>query len=58
MILILAFIAGCAFGVVRARARGGSRADQVQYGLAHGFAALVALAFLSLIAGLFGYAPF
>lgn len=57
MILILAFLAGAAFGVVRARRRGGSPADQAQYGFAHGFAALVAVATLSLIAGLFGHAP-
>jgi hypothetical protein len=57
MILILAFIAGCVFGVVRARVRGGSTADQVQYGLAHGFAALVLTAALALVLGLFGHAP-
>ena len=57
MILILAFCAGAALGVLRARRRGGTLADQAQYGLAHGFAVLVAVAFLSLIAGLFGYAP-
>lgn len=57
MILILAFIAGGIFGVVRARARGGSTADQVQYGLAHGFAALVLTAAVALLLGLFGRAP-
>lgn len=57
MILILAFFAGVAFGVWRARARGGTRADQAQYGLAHGFAALVAMAVIALVLGLFGYAP-
>jgi len=40
MILIIAFILGVALGAVRARRRGGNRADIVQYGLAHGVAAL------------------
>jgi hypothetical protein len=57
MILVLAFLAGAAFGVWRARARGGNAADQVQYGLAHGFAALVGMAVIALVLGLFGYAP-
>lgn len=57
MILVLAFAAGGAFGVWRARARGGSVADQAQYGLAHGFAALVGMAVIALVLGLFGYAP-
>ena len=55
MILILAFIAGAALGVQRARARGGTRADQIQYGLAHGFAALVAMAVVALILGFAGF---
>ena len=59
MILILAFLAGAALGVIRARRRGGTLADQAQYGLAHGFAVLVAVAFASLISAmLFGNAPF
>lgn len=57
MILILAFLAGAALGVFRARARGGNRADQVQYGLAHGFAGLVLVAVFALMAGLFGLTP-
>ena len=57
MILVLAFLAGAALGVWRARARGGTVADQAQYGLAHGFAVLVATAFVALLLGLFGYAP-
>lgn len=58
MILILAFAAGVALGVYRARERGGSRADQVQYGLAHGFAALVGMAVLALVMGFAGFSPF
>lgn len=57
MVLILAFLAGAAVGAWRARGRGGSTADMVQYGLAHGLAALVAAAALALIAALAGYAP-
>jgi hypothetical protein len=57
MILILAFIAGAALGTIRARARGGSRADQVQYALAHGFAGLVLVAALALVLGLVGLSP-
>ena len=57
MILVLAFAAGGVFGVWRARQRGGSVADQAQYGLAHGFALLVATAAVALLLGLFGYAP-
>lgn len=57
MLLILAFVAGCGFGVLRARRRGGNTADQVQYGLAHGFAALVLVAALALLGGLFGLTP-
>jgi hypothetical protein len=57
MILILAFIAGVWLGVSRAKARGGSQADQIQYGLAHGFAALVAMAVVSLVLGFAGLSP-
>lgn len=58
MILILAFAAGVALGVQRARKRGGTRADQIQYGLAHGFAGLVLAAALSLFLGFAGLSPF
>jgi hypothetical protein len=57
MILILAFLVGAAFGYRRAQARGGTRADQVQYALAHGFAALVLTAAVALILGLAGLSP-
>lgn len=57
MILILAFGAGCAFGWTRAARRGGVRADQIQYALAHGFAFLVAAAAVALIAALAGFSP-
>ncbi|PIP98350.1 MAG: hypothetical protein COW75_00150 [Rhodobacterales bacterium CG18_big_fil_WC_8_21_14_2_50_71_9] len=57
MILIIAFILGVALGAVRARRRGGNRADIVQYGLAHGVAALVLTAGVALIAALAGFSP-
>lgn len=58
MILFLAFAAGFALGALRARRRGGSAADMVQYGFAHGLAGLVLAAALALIAALAGFAPF
>jgi hypothetical protein len=57
MILVLAFAAGVVLGVARARQRGGTRADQVQYGLAHGFAALVGVAAIALVLALAGFSP-
>ncbi len=57
MILILAFIAGAALGVVRARRRGGNRADIVQYALAHGVAAALLALAAALIAALAGFTP-
>lgn len=57
MILILAFFAGFLFGVVRARARGGSTADLAQYGFAHGLAGVVLAAAVALVAALAGYSP-
>ena len=57
MILLIAFIAGAALGWTRATRRGGTRADRIQYALAHGFAALVAAAALAVVLGLFGLSP-
>ena len=57
MILILAFLAGAATGALRARKRGGTTADMVQYGLAHGLAGVVLAAAIALIAALAGYSP-
>lgn len=57
MMLLLAFVVGAALGAVRAHRRGGARADMVQYGLAHGFAAAVLLAAGALTLGLFGVSP-
>lgn len=57
MILAVAFIAGAALGAVRARRRGGTGADMVQYGLAHGFAAGVLVALGALAFGLAGVSP-
>jgi len=52
--LIVAFLAGLAFGAVRARNRGGGAADMVQYGLAHGFMAFAVVAGVLVILGLAG----
>ncbi|HEU0220912.1 MAG TPA: hypothetical protein VFR34_01690 [Paracoccaceae bacterium] len=41
MILPLGFVLGFALGWWRARARGGSRLDKLQYGAAHGIAGLL-----------------
>lgn len=57
MILLIAFIAGVALGVLRARNRCGSRADMAQYGLAHGFAAAILAAAGALAFGLAGVSP-
>ena len=38
MIVIAATLFGAALGALRARARGGSRADMAQYGAAHAIA--------------------
>ncbi|SEA15066.1 hypothetical protein [Rubrimonas cliftonensis] len=54
MILILAFLAGAALGAFRAKSRGGSVGDMAQYGIAHGFAGLVAAAAVALFAALTG----
>jgi hypothetical protein len=58
MVLILAFIAGFALGWRRAAARGGVRADKIQYGFAHGFAALLLTMILALVLGFLGLSPF
>jgi hypothetical protein len=57
VILIVAFGLGFAVGWRRAARRGGATADRVQYGFAHGLAALVATAFGALLAGLLGLSP-
>lgn len=47
MIIVAAFLAGCAIGWMRARRRGGTAADKVQFALAHGIpAALAGLLFV------------
>lgn len=48
MILPLAFLLGFGFGVLRARRRGGGLADRLQYGAAHGIAALLLALFATL----------
>lgn len=50
--LVLAFLAGLAFGAWRARSRGGGRWDMATYAVAHGFAALVLAAFAFVVIGL------
>jgi hypothetical protein len=57
MILIVAFGFGFWFGWRRAAGRGGTTPDRVQYGFAHGFAALVATAAAALLLGFFGLSP-
>ena len=57
MILVLAFLAGFALGWRRAEARGGALADKMQYGAAHGFAGLLAMAALALLLGFAGLSP-
>jgi hypothetical protein len=57
MILGLAFLAGFALGWRRAARRGGTTPDRVQYGFAHGFAALAATAAASLFMGFLGLSP-
>lgn len=47
MIIVAAFLVGCAIGWMRAARRGGTTADKVQFALAHGIpAALAGLAFV------------
>lgn len=48
MIMLAAFLAGFAWGWLRAHKRGGDRLDKLQYGFAHG----VALAIASLVVGI------
>lgn len=50
--LVLAFIAGLGFGGLRARRRGGNGWDVAQYAMAHGLAALVAVALALVVIGL------
>lgn len=57
MILALAFAAGFGFGAMRARNRGGTPADMVQYGVAHGVAAGVLMVAGALVFGLVGGSP-
>jgi hypothetical protein len=48
MVPALAFLLGFAFGWQRARARGGDRLDQVQYGAVHGILFTI-VAFVGLV---------
>jgi hypothetical protein len=44
MLVLVAFVLGCALGWVRAARRGGAIPDRIQYALAHGIpAALITL---------------
>lgn len=42
MLIILGFVAGAAFGWMRAAKRGGNRLDKLQYAGAHGIAFAIA----------------
>jgi hypothetical protein len=53
MLILIAFVLGCALGWVRAARRGGSTPDRIQYALAHGIPiGLLALAGVVLYARL------
>ncbi len=55
MLILVAFVLGCALGWFRAARRGGGTPDRIQYALAHGIpAALVTLAAVILYARIFG----
>lgn len=48
MLPVIAFLLGFAFGWQRARARGGDRLDQLQYGAVHGIL-LTIVAFAAIV---------
>ncbi len=55
MLVLVAFVLGCALGWVRAARRGGGVPDRIQYALAHGIpAALITLAAVIVYARLYG----
>jgi len=55
MLVLIAFVLGCAIGWYRAAQRGGRIPDRIQYALAHGIpAALITLAALIVYARLYG----
>ena len=55
MLILIAFVLGCALGWVRAARRGGSTPDRIQYALAHGIpAALITLTALIVYARFYG----
>ncbi len=57
MLILVAFVLGCALGWFRAARRGGGTPDRIQYALAHGIpAALVALVAVTIYARLYGMA--
>jgi hypothetical protein len=58
MVLILAFLAGFALGWRRAGARGGTTADKVQWGAAHGFGLGLLTMVAALALGFAGLSPF
>jgi len=49
MLLVLTFVAAAVIGWRRAVARGGNRADQVQYALAHAIPATLAMLLLQIL---------
>jgi hypothetical protein len=55
MLILVAFVLGCALGWFRAARRGGGTPDRIQYALAHGIpAALITLAAITIYARLYG----
>jgi hypothetical protein len=55
MLVLVAFVLGCALGWVRAARRGGGVPDRIQYALAHGIpAALITLTAVIVYARLYG----
>jgi hypothetical protein len=57
MLILVAFVLGCALGWFRAARRGGGTPDRIQYALAHGIpAGLAALAAVT-VAARMGWLP-
>ena len=55
MLVLVAFVLGCALGWVRAARRGGGIPDRIQYALAHGIpAALITLTAVIVYARVYG----
>lgn len=57
MIILGAFLLGCLVGWMRARRRGGTTADRVQYALAHGIPAALLGLVIVILSVRWGAAP-